>query len=371
MKIIIAYASAGTGHRRAAEAVYNYFKENCPRQDLKIIDALQKTNFIFRNLYNRGYLFLVNHAPWLWRFAFWLTSIKSLSPIYNILIYFVNRLSAKNLYEFLIQERADFIISTHFFPCEIAARLKKNGKINSKLLSVITDFGVHPFWVLGGTDMYIVASAYTKEQLIFEGAKESIIKDFGIPIDTKFSEHYEKDTLCKKFNLEPNKFTILISTGSAGIGQIEEVVDSLYKEVQILAVSAHNKILYARLTKKNYPGVKVFGFVDNMHELMAVSDMIITKPGGLTIAESLAMGLLPVFITAIPGQETENAKILAKHSIGINIKGVASIKSIVLDFRDHPDKLKNMKEKINDLKRPLAVKELYNVICQGSIRATC
>jgi len=187
----------------------------------------------------------------------------------------------------------------------------------------------------------------------------------------KFCQKYEKNTLCKKFDIEPNKFTILISTGSSGIGRIEEIVDSLYKEAQILVVCAQNKILYARLKKKNYPKVRVFGFVDNIQELMAVSDMIITKPGGLTIAESLAMGLLPIFIAAIPGQETENAKILAKKSIGVNIKDVASIKDIVLDLRDHPDKLKSMKEKLNELKRPFAVKELCNAVCQGSLRSTC
>ena len=219
--------------------------------------------------------------------------------------------------------------------------------------------------------MYIVASNFSKERLILEGVQENSIKDFGIPIDTKFSKQYEKNALCKKLDIEPDKFTILISTGSFGIGQVEEIVDSLYKEVQILVVSAHNKILYARLRKRNHQNVRVFGFIDNMQELMAVSDMIITKPGGLTIAESLAMGLLPIFITAIPGQETENAKILAKKSIGINIKDVGSLKDIVLDFRGHPGKLKNMKEKINELKRPFAVKELCNVICQGSIGDTC
>lgn len=371
MKIIITYASAGTGHRRAAEAIYNYFKENCPHHDLKIIDALQKTNFIFRKFYSYGYLFLVNHALWLWGFSFWLTSIKCLRPSTNILISVINRLNAKNLSDFLIKERPDFIISTHFFPSEIATYLKKINKLNSKLISVITDFGIHPFWILSGTDMYIVASNFSKEQLILKGVQENCIKDLGIPIDAKFLKIYEKNILCKKFNLEPDKFTILISTGSFGIGKIPEIMDSLYQEVQILVVSAHNKILYARLRKRNYPNVRVFGFIDNMQELMAVSDMIITKPGGLTIAESLAMGLLPIFITAIPGQESENAKILAKKSIGINIKDAASLKDIVLDFRDHPDKLKNMKEKINELKRPFAVKELCNVICQGSIRDTC
>ena len=371
MKIVIAYASCGTGHRRAAEAIYNYFQENCPHQDLKIIDALQKTNFIFRKFYSYGYLFLVNHALWLWHFSFWLTSIKAFRPTTNFLIAVINRLNAKNLSDFLIREKADFIISAHFFPSEIAARLKKFNKLNSKLVTVITDFGIHPLWISAGTDMYIVASNLSKEQLILEGVQENSIKDLGTPIDPKFLKKYEKNILCKKFNIEPNKFTILITTGSFGIGQIEEIVDSLYKEAQILVVCAHNKILYARLRKRNYPSVRAFGFIDNMQELMAVSDIIIAKPGGLTISESLAMGLLPVFITAIPGQETENAKILAKKSIGIIIKDIASIKDIVLDFRDHPDKLKNMKERINELKRPFAVKELCNVICQGSIRATC
>lgn len=370
MKIIITYASAGTGHRRAAEAIYNYFKENCPSHDLKIIDALEKTNFLFKNIYSKGYLFLVNHALWLWGFSFWLTSIKASRTIANILIFAINRLNAKKFFQFLINERADFIISTHFFPPEVAARLKKIKKLDAKLITVVTDFGIHPLWIAGGTDMYIVASNVSKEQLILEGIPEDSIKDFGIPIDAKFFKKYEKNILCKKFAIAPDKFTILIATGSSAIGQVEEIVGSLYKEVQILVVCAHNKILYARLRKRNYPNVRAFGFIDNMQELMAVSDMIITKPGGLTITESLAMGLLPIFITAIPGQETENAKILAKKSIGINIKDVASIKDVVLDFRDHPDKLKNMKEKINELKRPFVVKELCDVICQGSIRAT-
>ena len=287
------------------------------------------------------------------------------------LVSLINRLNGKDFSNFLIRNNPDFIISTHFFPSEIAGYLKETKKINSKLLTVITDFGIHPLWICCGTDMYIVASDFSKEQLILEGIRENIIKDLGIPIDSKFLKKYEKNILCKKLALEPDKFTVLISTGSSGIGKVEEIVGSLYKEAQVLVVCAHNKILYARLKERNYPKVKVFGFIENIQELMAVSDMIITKPGGMTISESLVMGLLPVFITVIPGQETENARILAKKSIGISIKDVALVKDIVLDFREHPDKIKNMKEKINELKRPFAAKELCSVICQGSIRAAC
>lgn len=363
MKIIITYASAGTGHRRAAEAIYNYFKENCPNHDLQIIDALQKTNFIFRKIYSYGYLFLISYALWLWHFCFWFTSLKFIRPITRISNSILNWLNAKSFFNFLIHENPDVIISTHFFPSEIAAYLKRHRRINSRVISVITDFGVHPFWVINGTDMYVVASAFTKEQLIIKGVDKDIVIDSGIPIDLKFSKQYERAVLCAKLDIKPGEFTVLISTGSSSIGEIEEIVKSLCDEVQVLVVSAQNRALYTRLMKKNYPNVKVFGFISNMHELMAISDMIITKPGGLTISESLAMGLFPVFITAIPGQETENAQILTKNSIGVNIQEVALVKDIVIEYRDNPDKLKNIKDKINVLKKPFAVKELCNAIC--------
>ncbi len=363
MKIIITYVSAGTGHRRAAEAIYNYFKENCGACDLKIIDALQKTNFIFKNFYSYGYLFLVNHALWLWHFCFWIASLAALRPFTITFNSLLNRLNAKGLFSFLIKEKPDVIISTHFLPSEIVMYLKKIKALNTRLITVITDFGVHPFWIIDGTDMYIVASVFTKEQLILKGIGEDIVKDLGIPIDSKFSKQYERGVLSRKFDIEPDKFTILISTGSSGIGRIEEIVDSLYTEVQILVVCAHNKTLYERLKKRNYSKMKVFGFIDNIQELMAVSDIIIAKPGGLTISESLAMDLLPIFITAIPGQETANAKILEEKSIGINIKDVRLVKEIVLDFMGHPDKLKMMKGRISEVKRPFAVKELCSVIC--------
>ncbi|MDD4979735.1 MAG: glycosyltransferase [Candidatus Omnitrophica bacterium] len=368
MKIIITYASAGAGHRRAAEAIYNYFKENCPALDLKIIDALEKTNFCFKNAYNYGYPFLVNHALWLWRFSFWLTYIRSLRPFGKTILSVINQLNTRRLSDFLIQEDPDFIISTHFLPSEIAARLKRKHKLASKLITVITDFGVHPFWIAQGTDTYVVACDVSKQKLIREGAKGAEIKILGIPIDTRFIKQYDKYALCRKFGLKPDEFTILIVTGSFGVGRIEEVVDLLYEDAQILAVCANNKKLYTRLKEKDYPRLRVFGFIDNIEELMAISDIMVAKPGGLTVSESLAMELLPVFITSIPGQETENADILSVKSLSINVRKITALRDIVLDFKAHPDKLKSIKENIRREKRPYAVKDLCNAICQGSLR---
>lgn len=367
MKIVIAYVSAGTGHRRAAEAIYRYLRENCPGLEVILTDTLEKTNFIFSRIYSRGYAFLVNHALWLWHLAFYLTSFKALKQLTIVVNSFINRINARGFFDFLSRENPDLIISTHFLPSEIAAYLAKIHKIRSKLISVITDFGVHPFWVIEGTGLYVVASSYTKDELASKGVPRVMIRDSGIPIDLKFSKEYDRGALCKRSGLDPGKFTVLVSTGSYAIGKVEKLVCSLHKEAQLLVVTANNRKLYSRLIKRNYSQVKVFGFIDNIEELMAVSDIIITKPGGLTICESLSMGLMPVFVTAIPGQETENARVLSKNSIGINVKDVSLIKGIVLNFRDNPDELKIIKKEINKLKRPFAVKELCDAVCQGSL----
>lgn len=366
MKIIITYASAGSGHFKAAEAVYNYFRQNNQNDELKLIDVLQSSNFLFRNIYTYGYAFIVRHAPWLWSSVFCITTTEWLYPIIRRLNFIINRLNTKAFSEFLIQENPAFIICAHFLPSEIAAYLKRNRKINSELFTVITDFGVHPFWICKGTDIYIVASDYTKEQLVLKGITRERIKVLGIPINTKFLKRYERNILLKSFGIEQNKFTVLIVTGSFGIGPIEKIVDLLYRDVQILVVCANNKRLYQTLKNKNYPLVKIFGFINNLQELMAVSDVIITKPGGLTVSEVLAMELVPIFISAIPGQETENIKVLEKYGVGVEVKNVENIKDVIMDYRANPDKLTSVREDIKKFKKPSATQELYNVVCQGS-----
>lgn len=366
MRVIIIYASAGAGHFRAAQAIYSYFKEHHKEIDVKIIDVLSKTNALFKLGYNYGYSFLVKYALFIWWWGFRITYNKSLRLFIRPIATLINRLNTKNFVKFLIKEKPDFIISTHFLPSEISANLKINQKINSKLVTIITDFGIHPFWISKGIDIYIVASGFSREKLIIEGVKDESIKEFGIPMDSKFLVKYDKDILLNKFNLEQNKFTVLIATGSFGMGPIEKIVDLLYNDVQILVVCAHNRRLYERLKNKNYPRVLIFGFIDNIQELMAISEVIITKPGGLTIQEVLAKELVPIFISAIPGQETENAKVLENYGVGLSVANVNDIKKVILDYKDHPEKLNKIKAKIKEIKKPFASQALYNALCQKS-----
>lgn len=369
MKIIIAYASVGAGHLKAAEAIYHYLTQRREGINVRIVNGLNEANLIFRWGYIHGYNFLIKDALFLWTCVYGLTSIKALRPFIRPIVSLINYLSTKKFARLLIRESPDFIISTHFLPAEIAAYLKRIKRINSKTITVITDFGVHPFWITKGTDIYIVASSFTKELLVKEGVSSENIKETGIPIDLKFTEDYDKYALYRKFNLLQNKFTLLIMTGSFGIGPIEETVDLLHQDMQILVICARNNWLYRKLKNKNYPNVKIFGFVNNIEELMTVSDVMVTKPGGLTIAELLSMTLVPIFVSVIPGQEKINAQILENLDIGISAKDAPDIKVKVLDYKEHPEKLDNVREKIKQIRKPFATQELYNVICQGSIRS--
>lgn len=366
MKIIVAHASAGSGHRRAAEAIYNYFKKNYPSWETELIDTLQKSTPAFRNIYVYGYDFLVNHALWLWQLGFSLTASRLLKPLVGPISSFLRRLNTGEFARYLIRQNPDWVISTHFLPSEITAQLKRQGKLCSRLLTVVTDFGVHPFWIAEGTDSYAAASEFTGEELRCQGVAEDKIMVTGIPIEERFSLQYDKNRLCGKFGIEADKFTILIVTGSFGIGGIEDAVSQLQGQAQLLVVCAKNQRLYAKLTQKAYPGVKVFGFVGNIEEMMAVSDLIITKPGGLTVSESLAMEVVPLFIAAIPGQETRNADILAGHGIGVRVSKMSALKGIVADFQAHPDKIKAMQGLIAKIKKPHAAEEISHVICKGS-----
>ncbi|MDD5119997.1 MAG: glycosyltransferase [Candidatus Omnitrophica bacterium] len=363
MKVLITYASAGAGHRRAAEAVYDYLKNNREDLELELADVLTYADPFLRFCYNRGYPFLVHYTAWLWGFFFWMTEFYLTRWISRKLANWTNCLGCHKFRGLLLKGNFDFIISTHFLNSELAADLKLKNKIKSKLITIITDFGVHPFWVSGGTDLYIAASGLTKARLIKAGVSEQKIRVFGIPVNSGFIKSYDRAKLAAKFGIEADKFTVLIMTGSFGSGPLDRIAESILGDLQVLVVCAKNQKLFTRLNYKNLKNVKVFGFVDNAEELMAVSDIMITKPGGSSIAELLNMGLLPIFISAIPGQEHENIKVLAAYGLGFAPVNISQIKRLVLDLKSDASKLENLKRNIALVAKPHASQEISRVIC--------
>ncbi|MDD5560543.1 MAG: glycosyltransferase [Candidatus Omnitrophica bacterium] len=364
MRVLITYASAGAGHRRAAEAIYDYLKNNRKELALELVDILPFASRFFRFCYNSGYPFLVHYAIWLWGSFFWMTEFKPTRWLSRKSSFIVNYLGCRKFVRYLIKEDFDFIISTHFLNSELVANLKLRNKIRAKLVTVITDFGVHPFWVSKGTDIYIAASRATRDKLLNMGVPEEQIQDSGIPISSSFTRDKNRAQLAEKLGIAGNKFTVLLMTGSFGSGPLEEIAESLCAcaQVQVLVVCAKNKKLFSRLQKKDLENVKTFGFVNNAEELMGVSDIIVTKPGGLSIAELLNMGLIPIFISAIPGQEQENINILAGYGVGCAPEGIKQIKALVVELKNDPQKLESFKENVIQAAKPSACREISSVI---------
>ena len=365
MKILICYASAGAGHVKAAQAIGDYLLARDAALDIRLVDLLDKSNFLFRRIYALGYAFLIRYCSFLWGAIFFLTATPIVGGFIRRVIYCFNLANLRNFSNELVSWGPDLVISTHFLPAEVAASLKKRGEIRSRLITVITDFAVHPFWVCDPTDVYIAATSETKRQLIGKNIVPGRIRDIGIPVGRDFFRPHDKKALFGKLGLR-EEFTVLIMTGSFGIGPIEEIVELLHEHAQLIVVCANNKALFNTLTKKQYPRVKVFGFVKNVHELMFCSQMIITKPGGLSISETLAVGLVPVFFTPIPGQEHANVQVLDLFRVGTLLRNTKDIVRIVRDIKDSPQKLAQQLESVNRLKNNNLLEDLYNVIRESS-----
>lgn len=359
MKIIITYASCGRGHQSAAEAIYDCLKRDFPEHEAKIIGILDYTNSLFLRFYSGGYSLLASRLRFVWFLLYYLCANRFICKIFN----FFCRFNSRRFISYLLSEKPQVILTTHFFPAEVISYLKKKGKLNPRLITVITDFGVHPLWVFKESDDYVVGTDYTRQQLISKGINVDRIKVFGIPVSLRFLSRYER---------KGPRFSVLLITGSFGFSLLEKIVEMLKSlEIHLYVVCGNNQRLYHQLTNKHYGWLEVFGFTQEIPQLLSQVDVMITKPGGIMIAESLAKDVPLIFIDGIPGQETGNARILENYGCAIRMRRLEDLKKLILELKNTPQKLDLMRQNIKKIKKPEAVKEICQYVYQGSVGFTC
>lgn len=370
-KVLILYVEAGHGHRKVAEAIGAELKKQSSTDiQVEISDALKWTNRWFRKFYPQIYYHTVVYAPWLWGWFYYLTNLRLIYALIAPLRRLWNRLNSGALINYLTKQRFDLILFTHFFPAEVCATAKKNKLIDSALITVVTDVIPHAVWRNPGTDFYWVMTEESSDVLARWGVQRSQIYPKGIPVSSDFLSPNNTAALRHQFGLHSGILTLLFTSGSFGIGPTEEVLDSfreLENKIQVIVVCGNNKILFQSLNERRFPfPVILFGFVNNMHEIMSVSDLIIAKPGGATTCESLIKELPMVILSAIPGQESFNANWLLKHRAAFQIKKPREIKEIVLKILNEPNLIDSMRHSIKKIARPSATKDLVNFILSES-----
>jgi len=360
MKILVIHATAGAGHKKAAEAIYHGLQAR-GGADVRLLDALDYTNPFFKKTYPWFYSLIVTRLPWAWGFLFALLDIPWMQPLVRVIRRLYNGFNAQALQRFMIQEKFDCIITTQFLSAEVSAYLKRKGQIKSKIICVVTDFDVHRIWVNEGIDVYTGACEYTKDKLIALGVPTEKVFSTGIPTDAKFSNKPDVTALKKKLGIQDGILTILIATGSFGMGPIEEIM-KLLKDYQLLIVCGHNKELYERLKPMAPAHTHVLGLVDNMDELMSVADIMVTKPGGLSIAEALVKKLPMIFFSAIPGQETNNIKVLSSYEVCHGQSTLPQIAETVREYNSNPKDLEALRGRLSELSKPNAVSDIISLI---------
>lgn len=364
-KVLVLSASAGAGHLRAAQAIERAFAELGAAAEVRHLDTLDYTNKLFRNLYSKTYIDIVNKAPealgWLYDHL-----DKPWKNERRRLVF--DKLNTRPFVKLLKQYQPEIVICTHFLPAEIISWLKAKERLSSRQAIIVTDFDVHAMWLCHHYEHYFVALDETRAHLETLGIPAEKISVSGIPIDPVFAEPKDKHEMRKKHGLQPDRTTILVSAGGFGVGPMEVIMESLSRlrhAAQIIAICGRNQELRNRLNRLVSglaPGlraaVKVVGYTQEMDEYMAASDLVVGKPGGLTTSEALAKGLVSVIVNPIPGQEERNSDHLLEESVAIRCNNLPVLGYKLDRLLDDPARFAAMQEQARRLARPRAAHEI-------------
>ncbi|MDD5692537.1 MAG: glycosyltransferase, partial [Candidatus Omnitrophica bacterium] len=280
------------------------------------------TNPISEKVVNRIYMEVIKRTPKLWDYLYDNPEVvKALDKIKKN----IHRSNSPKLKRLFDKFDPDMVVCTQAYPCGMVADYKKTYGVGLPLVAVLTDYIPHSYWVYDTVDYYITPSEDVSLRLEKKGIPAAKIRAYGIPFDHKFNQPLNKEEIFNKLNLDPRKPVVLIMGGGQGLGPIKTIVKSLERSkygIQELIVTGTNKKLFRslnRMVRRCKKDIHIFGFVQNIHELMAISKVILSKPGGVTTAEVLSMKLPMVIVKPIPGQEANNTNFLTQKGAAIKV----------------------------------------------------
>lgn len=370
-KIIIFYASYGGGHLSASKAIQNYINNNYDDVETELIDCMKYVNKTIEKVSTTAYKEMAKKAPWAWGKLYFDSQKGPLAQISTR----ANTLMAIKLSKLLKEKRPDLIISTHPFGCQMCSYLKRKGKIDTDIATVLTDFKSHIQWIVGSDyiNYYFVANESIKNELIAKNISPEKIFVTGIPISEKFSLSYDKKEILENLNFEENKKTILFfGGGKLGLGKTKTIeifknVVKSFENTQIIAISGENDSMYSAfheiITSNNRENnIKLFKFTDKIPEIMSISDIVISKPGGLTSSEALASYVPMIIINPIPGQEEENAIFIENNNAGYWLRKHDNIVPVLNSILNDDNKLEIMKENTKQISKRNSTKNICEIL---------
>jgi len=350
-KVIIVYSTAGLGHKKAALAVKEAFELSAPECDVEIVDVMEYATPLYKFAYLDFYVFAMKKATWLWAFIYYASN----SPLFDkITRRLRGRLDHKGLpgfADFLRSRKADAIVATHFLVTSIARILKEEEGISSSIFAIMTDYGPHTYWLSDSVDSFFVGCASAKTELAKRGVPDSRIIDSGIPAMDEFTRDLDKDALREKYGVDKNKKTVFIMSGGFGVGPVARILEDIGKLEKLSA-------------KLNY-AIRLFGFTDKVAELMAVSDIMVTKAGGISVTEAMDSRLPMILYGSIPGQETWNERFLVSSGAAKKAEVTGDIPGLIDGMFGSKEVYASLKKNIDLIRKPNAARDVVKKVLEA------
>jgi processive 1,2-diacylglycerol beta-glucosyltransferase len=321
-KILLLTGHYGAGHLQAAGAIQAAIQKQYPSVETVIIDPEAECRKLFGMVAHKLFIGSIKRFPSIYDYFYQ----KTRYPNYlTSLLKGMNRIGIGHILDKIQSINPTIIVSTDPTSASMVSILKMEGLLDVPTVTVITDYAVHSYWVNPGTDRYIVGSESVRKGLWQLGVADHNITTTGIPIHPKFTQNFKLDFLRQKHGLKNNLPTILLTGGGYGLVgnklSISGLLEAFSYPVQLIVVCGHNHHLYQRIQKEIsqqlHHHVILKEYVENMEELMAVSDVMITKAGGLSISEALSMNIPMVLYQSLGGHEQENIQYLLSHGTAL------------------------------------------------------
>ena len=350
-RVLLLYSPDHSGHRMAATALEEAFRSRHPHVQVRGMNLVKYTNPLLGAAATRTYLGLIQNNPSVWRRLYDNRFFKEKTEKLRDVIYLSGY---RHLRRIMDEEEPDVVVCTQAFPCIIVDKYKHLTGRPLRLVAVVTDFFANLYWMLPGVDLFCVAAEEAKADFVRMGGAPGCIEVTGIPIRPEFGEVAGRLGLPQKVSEQ----TVLVMGGVRGLGPIREVVEklcALRPHVRVVAVAGRNRRLLKTLesVRGRHPDrITVLTYVDNVHELMSQADLLISKAGGITTSEALAMGLPMVLVSPIPGHEMRNAKLLCEKGVAVLANGAEDAGRIASRLLGQPTELNRMKKRMSSLSRP-------------------
>lgn len=370
-KILVMYARYGSGHKTIAEYVAKYIEEHNKDIDLLVLDMTNYANGIGKFTV-KIMDFVSKYRPEKIFDAFYEIFDHKLSSVgHNTLAR--KSYDNKNLRKVISDFKPDVTISSHFYCSSIINYYKEQGLINTKLLTIITDYRTHEWWTRNHKkeDGFIVGNQIVKQELITRGVDSKKIHAFGLPLNiNQLSKLDEEEIILKRYNISGSRKVYLFfggsTSGSMYYYDYFKIIAKLNINADIVFVSGKNAKLKSKceeyVKERKIKNIKVLGFTNDVFNLMKISDLVISKPGGATVTECLEMHKPMLLVPGIGGQEKYNAKFISKKKYGIRVRSIWGFKRWIKDLEENPDTIKKMQQRMKKQVQNTSVEKINDLV---------